>query len=274
MNEIEFYLEDLKSKFSKIDFNNYYLSYSGGRDSHFLYWFIKEYLKDDKIQIFTVNTTFEHTEITRRMIKHADIIYYPSKEDLELLKTQGSPAFGKKHNETIDRYQRGLRSPFHMSKVLGTLKNPNTGKRSSFCLRKDLVAPLLNNELPRISNNCCKLIKHKAIKRYEKQSNKLAIIGVRTEESQQRKFAYKSCFSKTMVFHPIFDLTDNLLLAIEEKYSIPIPDVYQICKSTGCAGCGNAFKETIELELSIMTANQRDRMWALFGDIYRYKGVE
>jgi len=53
LDEIEFYLEDLKSKFAKIRPKDYYLSYSGGRDSHFLYWFIKEYLKDDKIEIIS-----------------------------------------------------------------------------------------------------------------------------------------------------------------------------------------------------------------------------
>ena len=37
MDNVDFYLEDLKSKFNKIDFNKYYLSYSGGKDSHFLY---------------------------------------------------------------------------------------------------------------------------------------------------------------------------------------------------------------------------------------------
>ena len=40
-------LKCLKSRFqTKIDKHDYYLSYSGGRDSHFLYWFIKEYLKE------------------------------------------------------------------------------------------------------------------------------------------------------------------------------------------------------------------------------------
>ena len=47
MDEVEFYLIDLKSRFDKIKPNTYYLSYSGGKDSHFLYWFIKEYLKSD-----------------------------------------------------------------------------------------------------------------------------------------------------------------------------------------------------------------------------------
>lgn len=274
MKETTFYLEDLKSKFKKIDFKKYYLSYSGGRDSHFLLWFIKEYLHDDLITIFSVNTTFEHTPISRRIIDHADIIYYPLKEDLKKLKDVGLPAFGKKHNETIDRYQRGLRSPFHLSKINGTLKNPTTNKRSNFCLRLDLVEPLLSGDLPRISNKCCDLIKHKTIRRYEKSSKKFAIIGVRSFESEQRKFTYKSCFSKSGVFHPIFDLTDSLLKQLEIEYNIPVPSIYDVCKSTGCGGCSNAYKSTIEHELALLKPNQRRRMWDIFGDVYRYKGIK
>lgn len=40
---VDLYLHDLKTKFNKIKPNEYYLSYSGGKDSHLLYWFIKEY---------------------------------------------------------------------------------------------------------------------------------------------------------------------------------------------------------------------------------------
>ena len=43
MDNVDFYLEDLKTKFNKINPKEYYLSYSGGKDSHLLYWFIKEY---------------------------------------------------------------------------------------------------------------------------------------------------------------------------------------------------------------------------------------
>lgn len=59
MDEVDFYLEDLKSKFRKLKnvggYDKYYLSYSGGKDSHFLYWFIKEYsypeFKEDKKEL-------------------------------------------------------------------------------------------------------------------------------------------------------------------------------------------------------------------------------
>lgn len=60
MTDVEFYLYDLKTKFSKIDPEKYYLSYSGGKDSHLLYWFIKEVLHEDRIVIVGDNTMSEY----------------------------------------------------------------------------------------------------------------------------------------------------------------------------------------------------------------------
>jgi 3'-phosphoadenosine 5'-phosphosulfate sulfotransferase (PAPS reductase)/FAD synthetase len=54
--------------------DEYYLSYSGGRDSHFLLWFIKEYLHNDTIPIVAVNTRMEHSEILER-IKQMQMLF-------------------------------------------------------------------------------------------------------------------------------------------------------------------------------------------------------
>ena len=64
---IELYLYDLKTKFEKINPKEYYLSYSGGKDSHLLYWFIKNYLKNDEIKIVGINTYLEYPEIRQRI---------------------------------------------------------------------------------------------------------------------------------------------------------------------------------------------------------------
>jgi len=85
MDAAEFYLEDLKSKFAKIDPEKYYLSYSGGRDSHFLYWFIKDILHEDRIEIVAINTRMEFPEISNRMIKNADVILIPKMKPHEVI---------------------------------------------------------------------------------------------------------------------------------------------------------------------------------------------
>lgn len=74
MNEVEFYLEDLKSKFAKINPEEYYLAYSGGLDSHFLLWFIREYLHETRIPAVFSNTGMELPEIRDRALANADIV--------------------------------------------------------------------------------------------------------------------------------------------------------------------------------------------------------
>jgi tRNA(Ile)-lysidine synthase TilS/MesJ len=82
--EIEEYINKLKKRFLLIDPSKYYLAYSGGKDSHFLYWFIKEVLKDNKIEIVSVNTLMEHQEILERINKNADRVLLPSLKPMEI----------------------------------------------------------------------------------------------------------------------------------------------------------------------------------------------
>src|SRR5574344_1487169 len=95
MREEDFYLIDLKSKFDKIKPNTYYLSYSGGKDSHFLYWFIKEYLKRDDIKIVGINTYMEHHEIRERIMKNSDVVLLPEMKPMEIKEKYGIPCFSK-----------------------------------------------------------------------------------------------------------------------------------------------------------------------------------
>lgn len=50
MDEVDFYLEDLKSKFDKINPKEYYLSYSNNIEYNIIYWFIKKYSKEIEIE--------------------------------------------------------------------------------------------------------------------------------------------------------------------------------------------------------------------------------
>lgn len=72
------YLKFLEDRFkNKIDPDKYYLSYSGGKDSHLLLWFIKKWLKEERITIVGVNTGFEIPEIRNRIIKNSDVVLHP-----------------------------------------------------------------------------------------------------------------------------------------------------------------------------------------------------
>ena len=95
MDEIEFYLKDLESRLKYLNRKKYYLSYSGGKDSHFLYWFIKEYLRDTEIEIVGVNTYMEHHEILKRIQQNCDVVLLPNMKPFEMKEKYGSPCFSK-----------------------------------------------------------------------------------------------------------------------------------------------------------------------------------
>ena len=105
MNRAEFYLEDLKSKFDKIDPRKYYLAYSGGRDSHFLLWFIREYLKEDRIMPVFENTGMEIPEIRDRALENAQVVLKPVLKHAEIKEKYGIPLNTKASDEWVYRYQ-------------------------------------------------------------------------------------------------------------------------------------------------------------------------
>lgn len=266
MDEIEFYLEDLKSKFTKINPKEYYLAYSGGKDSHFLYWFIKEYLHDNDIEIVAVNTYMEFPEISDRMYKYADKVLVPKLKPHEIIEKYGMPCFSKMQDEFISRYQKGSRSK-------NTMKFIN-GENITMNLNRTARKLLLSNELPIISNKCCDNLKKKPFKTYNKQSGKKAILGVMASESVLRKSQYKSCFTKEKTFTPIYDMTEELMNKIYDKYNIELPKIYKYINQTGCAGCpyGIGLHHT-EIELQLMTPAKRKYVISLFGEAYKIRGL-
>ncbi len=277
MDEVDFYLKDLESKFKKINKSKYYLSYSGGKDSHFLYWFIKEYLHDDEIEIVSVNTYMEHQEILKRMLENADRILLPAMKPFEIKKKYGSPCFSKIQDEYIERYQNGCRTDSLMMHVHGYVFNGKDGVKYTtlFKLNKTAKELLLSNDLHKVSPKCCKYLKKEPFKQFEKQTGKKAILGVRGGESNLRKSKYKSCFTKDKKFTPLHDLSDELLKKIYEKFNIEIPKIYDHISRTGCMGCpyGSWMGET-KKELDLLTDSKRKFVIEYFKESYDVLGID
>ena len=259
------YLLKLQDRFKKIEFDKYYLSYSGGKDSHFLYWFIKEILQDDKIEIVGVNTYMEHHEILKRILKNCDRVLKPAMKPLEIKEKYGIPCFSKLQDEIISRYQNGSRTPNTMAGVTGE-------GRVMFKLNKKAKELLLNNKLHKISNKCCKVIKKDTLHQYEKESGKQAILGVRGSEGALRKSRYTSCFSKKGMFTPLWDMTDNIMDELCKRHDIEIPHVYNFIERTGCMGC--PYGRNTEKELSLINDNQKKFVCEYFKESYEVLGVK
>jgi len=273
MDETEFYLEDLKSKFMKINPSDYYLSYSGGRDSHFLYWFIKEYLKEPRIEIVSLNTGMELEEIRKRMQNNADRILYPVMKPFDIKDEYGIPCVSKHQDELVyiyrEQLKRGKITPC-IEKLVVNSKVSN----SFYKINNKLHDALFSGTLHKISHLCCKYLKKEPARNFEKESDKLPIMGIMWEESLTRKVRFTSCFNQKRYFYPIWDLTHELQRQIEDKYEIEVPSIYQYVTQTGCAGCpyGISHGETIK-ELSLCTPQQRKFVLDYFKESYEVRGL-
>ena len=277
MSDEEFYLLDLKSKFDKIKPNTYYLSYSGGKDSHFLYWFIKEYLKRDDIKIVGINTYMEHHEILQRILKNSDIVLVPKMKPFEIKEKYGSPCFSKIQDDYIDRYQRGSRSKSLMIRINKEKWLGRNGEimPQKFGLNRKARELLFSGKLHKISPKCCKYLKKNTAHDFEKRTGLKPILAVRGSESVMRKTQYKSCFTKDKKFTPLHDLSDELLEKIYKKYNIEIPNVYKYVTRTGCMGCPYGhYKGDTEKELSLLNDNQRNFVIKYFKESYEVLGID
>lgn len=274
MNEVEFYLYDLKTKFNKINPEEYYLSYSGGKDSHFLYWFIKEYLKDNKIKIVGINTYMEHQEIKDRIYKYCDKVLLPTKKPFEIKEKYGIPCFSKEQDFYIYYYQNALRNNKEPAKTIKEKIN-GTYKKGFSGISKKAREYVKSGKAHNITHLCCHYLKKEPARKFEKETGLKPILGIRGNESGLRKKQYQSCFTKDRKFTPIWDLTDELLDKIYEKYNIEIPKVYEYVKRTGCMGCPyGSWKHDTEKELELLNKKQKEFVCGYFKESYNALGIE
>ncbi len=277
-DEVDNYLIRLIQRFKeKIDFDKYYLSYSGGKDSHLLYWLIKEVLQDNKIKIVGINTYMEHYQIRDRILNNCDIVLFPKLKPMEIKAKYGIPCFSKMQDDFIDRYQRGSRCKSIMTRIKGRTFIGKDGKEhtSSYHLNKKASFLLLTSQLHRVSPKCCTYLKKKPAKDFEKESGLKAILGVRGNESVMRKSKYQTCLNKNGKFTPLWDLTDEMEDEIYKRYNIEIPSVYEHITRTGCMGCPyGSYKGDTQKELKLISDSQRKFVCKYFKESYEVLGID
>ena len=78
-----------------------------------------------------------------------------------------------------------------------------------------------------------------------------------------------------MKFTPLWDLSDELLNKIYEKYNIEIPSVYNYICRTGCMGCPyGSYKHDTEKELALLNENQFKFVCKYFKESYEVLGIK
>ena len=256
--------QKLTWRFNKIIPNEWYLSYSGGKDSHLLYWFIKK--NNLPIKIVGINTRLEHDEIRDRINKNCDVILKPVLSMPEIKEKYGIPCFTKTQDQFIYSYQSGSKAKTTYERFFAT-------KPSFFNVSNKAREYVLNGG-HKISNKCCWYNKKKPAHDFEKETGLKCILGVRQEESKGRKTAYKSCLSTKNKFTPLFDFTEEMLNAMYEYYNIEIPEIYKYVDRTGCVGCPyEKCPEKTTKELELVSPNKARYIIEQFKESYEVKNV-
>lgn len=279
MTDNEFLLEDrlqkIRSVINKYGEENFYVSFSGGKDSTVLSALVDLALPGNKIPRVYANTGIELNMIhdfVYEMQKTDDriIIVKPAIPIKPMLEQEGYPFKSKVHAHCVNLYQIGSDNKM----VLGYLgKRPETW-HSRTCPKILRYQFTEQNDL-RISDKCCIRLKEEPLINYGKTNNKkITIIGTMKAEGGRRSNLQCLLFegNKLKKFQPLAPVTkewENWFIA---EYNIEICDIYKSPYNfdrTGCKGCPFALHLQHELDiLEKFFPNERKQCEAIWKPVY------
>ena len=288
----EFLLSDRVQKIQQIinryGEKNFYLSFSGGKDSTVLSWLIDYAIPDNQIP-----RVYSDTGIELNMIR--DFVYDLSKNDprivilkpktpiKQMLEKDGYPFKSKKHSAILKVYQKygtteGRTGIQHYLHISNDGKNWSGENSCPKCLKYQFSEDFKI----KISDMCCIRLKEEPLEEWAKEKGKLhAIIGLMQAEGGRRSNA--KCLmlrrGKLKAFQPLAPMSKEWEDWLIETYHINICDIYKDPYNfyrTGCKGC--PFAKNLEKELETLEKffpierKQCEMIWKPIYDEYRRIG--
>lgn len=249
MTENEFLLQDrlakIKSTIEKYGEDNFYLSFSGGKDSTVLSALIDMALPENKIPRVYANTGIELNMIrdfVANLQKTDDriVMLKPKKPIRQMLEESGYPFKSKEHAKWVDMYQRNGRTQSIENYTASANKTKDLYRT---CPKKLLYQFEENASALRISDKCCFHLKEEPLDAWAKENKKpYGINGLMRDEGGRR--AFSSCLSmrgnKLHLFQPMSPLTKEWEEWFIAEYNVKICDIYKEpynFERTGCKGC-------------------------------------
>lgn len=239
---------------------NFYISFSGGKDSTIVHHLIDLAIPDNQIPRVFINTGIEYVDMVKHvkeLAKHDKrvVICNSGVHITKMLKKYGYPFKSKVHAHKVATYQNSGYCKTAKMYVEGIRPNK---ERSSIKCPKKLVYQFTKENKLKISDQCCYKLKKEVARRYQKENNKnISILGLRIAEGGAR-IHRKGCvvFDKNNnlnEFKPINPCTDEWCEWFIEQYEIKLCKLYYSpfnFKRTGCAGCPFTFD--LQDQLNIM----------------------
>lgn len=289
MTDNEFLLEDRLQKIrqiiNKYGEENFYISFSGGKDSTVLSALVDMALPGNKIPRVYANTGIELNMIRDfvfEMQKNDDrvIVIKPSVPIKPMLEKEGYPFKSKSHSMWHERYSRIGKSQGVLQYLSERTDKEAWQSQSSCpnCLKYQFKPEFTL----KISDKCCVRMKEEPLAEWGKTNNRpITIIGIMREEAGRRSNAQCLAFrgSRLKAFQPLAPVTKEWEEWLIETYNIEICDIYKPpynFERTGCKGC--PFARNLQKELDILEEffpqerKQCEIIWKPVYDEYRRIG--
>lgn len=271
-------IRDVVKKYGE---DQFYISYSGGKDSTVLHYLIDEALPGNRIPRVYADTGIEYNAVkafVQSMAENDDriTIIKPSVNIKQMLERDGYPFKSKEYSHVLSVYQR--------SGMTDTVKRYLYVDRGKYHCPKALEYQFSGKLDLKVSDKCCQRIKKDPFKKWEKDHcRSIAITGMMASEGGRRANMQsciitdkEGCLKK---FHPLLKVSE----AWEEWYiqerGIELCKLYYppySFKRTGCKGCPYALglQEQLEVMYTLMPEEykQCEIIWKPVYDEYRRIG--
>ena len=279
-------IEMIKLVINKYGEENFYISFSGGKDSTVLHYLMDEALPNNKIERVFINTGLEFVDIVKFVKSFCQnddrFVIINNERNIKLsLEEYGYPFKSKMHSKKVSEYQRNGLTMSPRNYLNGT-KSDGTGSlfKCPNCLKYQFTC---ENDL-KISEKCCELFKKQNFHKYEKQTTrKIPITGVRMSEGGSRANHHECVIydkkRNIKVFNPLNPVTDDWMDWYIKQRDIELCKLYYPpfnFERTGCEGCPFAIKlkEQLDVMEELLPAERKqcEYIWKPVYDEYRRIG--
>lgn len=253
--------------------DNFYLSYSGGKDSCVLSALIDMALPGNKIPRVYADTGIEYNMI-RDFVKEQKekghswelVMIKPSVPIKPMLERDGYPFKSKEHSARLYMYQNSGERIWVKKYLSGEYfaKCPNILR---YQFTEDFKL--------KVSDKCCVRLKEQPLHRWQRENKKpYGIVGVMVAEGGQRMQAKCLAFNgdKLKAFQPLVHVSKEWEDWFIDKYNIELCDIYKPpynFKRTGCKGC--PFSLRLQEQLDTMQKyfpSEREQCEAIWKPVY------
>lgn len=286
----EFLLQDRLQKIQQVinqyGEDNFYISFSGGKDSTVLSALIDLAIPDNNIPRVYANTGIELNMIFDFVLElqnndHRIVIIKPNVPIKEMLQKEGYPFKSKMHSNFVKKYQD---KGFNYKSVRAYTRKEYTlsGRPMLRPCPKKLDYQFTDENKLKISDLCCLRLKEEPLNNWQIEHNKpYTINGIMRDEGGRRNRAVCLAFNgkKLKSFQPLSSLTKEWEEWFINEYNIKICDIYKPPYNfirTGCKGC--PFALNLQNELDILDKyfpserKQCEIIWKPVYDEYRRIG--